>query len=112
MFMRMNTTPKHCALDDMAPETLNQAADTLRVLAHPVRLRIVDLIHTMGELPVSEIMKHLAIAQSAASQHLNHMRRTGLLKSRRDGKEVWYSIADERPIALLNCMCGRREEKT
>ncbi|MDH3982296.1 MAG: metalloregulator ArsR/SmtB family transcription factor, partial [Kiritimatiellaceae bacterium] len=85
---------------------VEQAADMLRMLAHPARLRIVDLLHTTGTLPVSEITQYLEITQSATSQHLNHMRRVGLLKTERRGKEVWYSIADARPIALLNCLCN------
>ncbi len=78
----------------------------LRILAHPVRLRIVDLLNTAGELPVCDITDYLEIAQSATSQHLNHMRRSGLIQSERRGKAVWYSIADRRPIALLNCICN------
>lgn len=77
----------------------------LRQLAHPTRLRIVDLIHTAGTLPVNDIMQYLDLTQSSTSQHLNQMRRTGLLKSERRGKEVWYSMADSRPITLLNCIC-------
>jgi ArsR family transcriptional regulator len=90
----------------MKPERVSQAADMLRTLAHPVRLRIVDALNTAGELPVCELTDYLGIAQAATSQHLNHMRRVGLLKTERRGKEVWYSIADARPIALLNCICA------
>ncbi len=100
MFMRM------CALEKMAPEKLAEAAEMLKTLAHPVRLQIVDLIHSAESLPVGAISERLGLAQAAASQHLNHMRRVGLLKSERQGKEVWYSVADERPIALLNCLCN------
>jgi ArsR family transcriptional regulator len=107
----MKTKELHCALDDMAPEKLNQAADMLRTLAHPVRLQMIDLIHTAQALPVTDIMKHLGTSQSATSQHLNHMRRIGLLQSERRGKEVWYSIADPRPISLLNCICNCGEKK-
>ena len=89
----------------MSPEAIGQAAEILKQLAHPARLRIVDLLHTAGELPVCEITEYLEIAQSATSQHLNQMRRIGLLKSERRGKAVWYSIADNRPIALLKCIC-------
>ncbi|MDF7826537.1 metalloregulator ArsR/SmtB family transcription factor [Pontiellaceae bacterium B12227] len=101
----MKAKELNCALENMTPESLTQASDMLRTLAHPARLQVIDLLHTAGTLPVGEIMDYLDLAQSAASQHLNHMRRTGLLKSERRGKEVWYSIADARPIALLNCLC-------
>ncbi len=102
----MKTKNLSCALENMAPEVIGQAADMLRTLAHPLRLRIVDALHAAHELPVCEITDYLGIAQATTSQHLNHMRRIGLLKAERRGKEVWYSIAGARPIALLNCICN------
>lgn len=105
MFSSMKTKELHCALEKMPPEAVTKAAEMLRTLAHPDRLRIIDALHTAGELPVGEITRYLNIAQSATSQHLNHMRRVGLLKTQRRGKEIWYSISDNRPIALLNCIC-------
>lgn len=102
----MKTNELKCALDKMAPEAVAQAAEMLRQLAHPMRLRMVDLLHAAGELPVCEITEYLGIAQATTSQHLNQMRRVGLLKAERRGKAVWYSIADARPIALLNCICN------
>lgn len=106
MFVGMKTTELHCALENLSADAVSTAAEMLRTLAHPMRLRIIDLLNAAGELPVCEITDYLDIAQSATSQHLNHMRRIGLLKTDRRGKEVWYSLADTRPIALLNCICN------
>jgi DNA-binding transcriptional ArsR family regulator len=106
MLIRMKTKELQCALDQMNPEAVGQAADMLRTLAHPIRLRIIDLLHTADELPVGKITDYLGITQAATSQHLNQMRRDRLLKGERRGKAVWYSIADARPIALLNCICN------
>lgn len=106
MFMRMKTRELNCILENLTPEAVGKAADMLRTLAHPMRLRIVDALNAAGELPVGAITDYLGIAQAATSQHLNHMRRVGLIQSERRGKEVWYSIADQRPIALLNCICN------
>jgi ArsR family transcriptional regulator len=106
MLIRMATKQTNCALDKMAPEFVGQAADMLRLLAHPARLRIVDALNSLGDMPVGALTELLGIAQAATSQHLNQMRRVGLLKSERRGKEVWYSLADARPIALLNCLCN------
>lgn len=102
----MKTKDLNCALEKLGPEAVGQAAEMLKTLAHPARLRIVDVLNTAGALPVCEITGYLGIAQSATSQHLTHMRRVGLLKTERHGKEVWYSIANDRPIALLNCICN------
>ena len=105
-------TPKlsQCALDKMAPEFVSQLADTLRLLAHTDRLRIVDALNTMGEMKVCDLTEHLGIAQSATSQHLNQMRRVGLLKTERRGKEAWYSIGDGRAVGLLNFLCSCHEK--
>ncbi|WP_372808743.1 ArsR/SmtB family transcription factor [Pontiella sp.] len=102
----MTTKPTDCALDKMAPEFVEQAAEMLKLLAHPVRLRIVDALNSLGDMPVGTLTERLGIAQAATSKHLNQMRRVGLLKAQRRGKEVWYSLADDRPIALLNCLCN------
>jgi ArsR family transcriptional regulator len=106
MLIPMKTKQLNCALEHLDSEAVGKAADMLRTLAHPMRLRIIDALNTANELPVSAITDYLGIAQSSTSQHLNHMRRIGLIKSERRGKEVWYSIADARPIALLNCICN------
>ncbi len=93
-------------MDQMSTEAVAYAAEMLRQLAHPARLKIIDLLHTANELPVGGISEYLGLAQSATSQHLNQMRRAGLLVAERRGKAVWYSVADHRPIALLNCICN------
>lgn len=106
MLVNMNAKELNCALEKMTPEWVGQAAEMLKQLAHPMRLRMVDLLHTAGELPVCEITDYLGIAQATTSQHLNQMRRVGLLKAERRGKAVWYSIHDDRSVSLLNCICN------
>ena len=111
MFILMKTVKLKCALDQLSADAVGNAAEMLRTLAHPMRLRIIDLLNTAGEMPVCGITDYLNIAQSDTSRHLNHMRRSGLLKTERRGKEVWYSLADDRPVALLNCICNCCERK-
>ena len=101
----MKSKKLNCALENLSPEAVGNAAEILRTLAHPMRLRIIDLLHAAAALPVSGITEYLGIAQAATSQHLNHMKRVGLIRSERRGKEVWYSVSDPRPLALLNCIC-------
>ena len=105
MFVLMKAGKFDCALEKMAPEAVGRAAEILRMLAHPVRLRIIDALHTAGELPVGQITVYLGIGQAATSQHLNQLRRLGLLKADRRGKEMWYYISDNRPVARLDCIC-------
>lgn len=83
---------------------LGRMAQVLKLLAHPKRLRIIDLLETSGEAPVHDLMERLALPQSATSSHLNLMRHVGLVESERRGKEVWYRLGDRRSLAILNCM--------
>jgi ArsR family transcriptional regulator len=91
-------------LTDLSVELLERMAGTLRVLAHPQRLRIVEILEAETEAPVHEIVARLGLPQAAISQHLNHMRRAGLLKARRRGKEVWYGIAEPSSLIILDCI--------
>jgi ArsR family transcriptional regulator len=84
-------------------ETLEAVAAALRVLAHPIRLRVVELLeqddHTVGELAES-----LDLAPAACSQHLNLMRAHGLLAARRDGKTVYYRVSNPHALNVINCI--------
>lgn len=106
MFIPMKENETKCAFEKMDPEFLTAAADTLRLLAHPDRLRIVDALNTFHEMKVCDLTEYLGIAQSATSQHLNQMRRLGLLQTERRGKESWYSIGDKRAVGLVNFLCN------
>ena len=93
------------ALERADAVALEEMEGVLRQLAHADRLRIIDLLNEAGELPVCEITRYLGIAQAATSKHLAQMRRLGLLRAERRGQAVWYSVADERPVELLRCVC-------
>ncbi len=84
-------------------ERLEQAASVLRVLSHPHRLRICDLLLNQ-RVPVSAIAEHLNIPSNAASQHLNIMRAHGLLAAEREGKAVYYRVVDPRAGWVLDCL--------
>ena len=82
-------------------------AQVLKLLAHPHRLKIIEILESTEKAPVHEITDRLELPQAATSQHLNQMRRVGLVESERHGKEVWYRIADKRSISILNCIRGK-----
>jgi ArsR family transcriptional regulator len=90
------------------PAELARLAAVPRLLAHPERLRIVGRLERGGAAPVHELMADLDLVQGALSQHLNHMKRAGLLQAERRGKEVWYSVADRRAVKVLHCMCCKQ----
>ncbi len=102
--MKSRRRNKTGALSSISPDLLERMADTLKILAHSQRLQIVDLLDSRSSAPVHEIMTALALPQAATSQHLNAMRRAGLLKADRRGKEVWYAIADPRALTILDCI--------
>jgi ArsR family transcriptional regulator len=82
---------------------LEQCADSLRVLAHPQRLRIVELLETR-RLSVGELAEELGRPQAVVSQHLARMRAVGLLAVEREGRSCYYRIANPACPALLACI--------
>jgi len=63
----------------------------LKALAHPKRLEIIHLIRDQ-ELPVSDIHTMLDLPQANISQHLMVLREAGIVSTRRDGKQIYYSL--------------------
>ena len=90
-------------------QQLERAAETLRVVSHPARLRIIELLES-GELSVTQIQEILGITQSQTSQHLNNMRVRGVLKSRKNGNMVYYSIANDDVVKVLHCIRNDRAQ--
>jgi DNA-binding transcriptional ArsR family regulator len=90
-------------------DLLERMAEVLKLLAHVHRLQIVEMLERTDGAPVFEIMERLHLPQAATSQHLNAMKRVGLLRADRRGKEVWYSIADPRALTILNCIRKKKE---
>ena len=90
--------------DGLIPlERLERAASALRVLAHPHRLRICELV-MRDRVSVNDIAEHLGIPASAASQHLGILKAYGLLAPEREGKTVFYRVVDSRPAWILTCI--------
>lgn len=86
----------------MVEEVLDyaQIAEMLRVLAHPIRLRIIDELKD-SDKTVSELWHSIKLPQSLVSQHLSILRHSGIIKSVREGKVVRYSILNPIAIKIL-----------
>jgi DNA-binding transcriptional ArsR family regulator len=84
-------------------EVLSRAAAVLRVLAHPHRLKIVELL-SAGPMSVSQLTDQLHLAQNAVSQHLNFMKAHGILASRREGRSVFYEVVHPHARTVLGCI--------
>ena len=90
---------------DMAQMQQNaaDAAEFLRALGHEGRLMILCYLVT-GEKSVSELEALLGARQAAVSQQLARLRHEGLVRTRRDGKTIFYSLADARTERLLGVL--------
>jgi ArsR family transcriptional regulator len=92
-------------------ERADDAAAFLKALAHSGRLRLLcHLAH--GEKSVGELERLIGARQAAVSQQLARLREEGMVRTRRDGKTVYYALADgrvARTVALLHelfCRAG------
>lgn len=87
-------------------DVLAQAAECLRTLAHPVRLRMVQMLlndnYTVGELAEAcEIPNHMA------SEHLRLMQHCGFLSRRKEGRYTYYEVAEPHLADIMKCIEGR-----
>ncbi|MCW8130697.1 MAG: winged helix-turn-helix transcriptional regulator [Planctomycetota bacterium] len=91
-------------------EALEQAAECLRALAHPHRLRIVQmLLH--GRYTVGELAEACGIPSHMASEHLRLMQRCGFLVNEKEGRKAYYRVAEahlERIMACIEARFGNR----
>ena len=92
--------PPHLLIDS---EHIQRAADILKTVAHPARLRIIDLLEA-GEQPVANICKCLDAPQPTISHHLALMKAKGILSSRRNGNQIFYSVANRNVIEVIHCV--------
>lgn len=90
----------------LSDAALEGAAECLKTIAHPVRLRIIELLlgewHTVGELAEA-----CAVSQSAMSTHLRILADRGLLKPIREGRSVYYEIAEPGLQSIMACIHKR-----
>jgi ArsR family transcriptional regulator len=82
---------------------LELAAPLIRIAAHPIRLRIIDLL-SRGEACVGDIAAAAETPQAIASQHLATLRQAGVLSSTRDGQRVYYRLVRSELVKLLDCI--------
>lgn len=81
-----------------------EVAGLLRLLSHPNRL-LVSCDLTAGEKSVSEIEANTGVMQPHLSRELARLREAGLIKARRESKNVYYRIADKRLVSLIDALC-------
>jgi DNA-binding transcriptional ArsR family regulator len=93
-------SPRATGPDGQAHPIYRLKADMFRLLGHPVRVRVLELLRD-GELTVGELQAALELDSGGMSQHLTAMRRQGVLESRKAGVKVYYRVKDPRTFQLL-----------
>lgn len=79
-------------------------SEFLKVLAHPVRLCIVNGLLNSGGCNVSHMQDCLEIPQSTISQHLQKLRAAGIIEGERNGLEIVYRVKDDRVKILVESL--------
>ena len=89
-------------------DKLDNAASTIKAIAHPMRIAIIQMLFANKKMNVTEIYKKLKIEQASASHHLSILKNRHLLESRRAGKKTFYSLNEATLINVIECidLCG------
>jgi DNA-binding transcriptional ArsR family regulator len=87
-------------------ENLQRAAECLRTLAHPMRLRMVQMM-LQGEYTVGELAEACEIPSHMASEHLRMMQHCGFLSRRQDGRRTFYQVAEPAVARIMQCIESR-----
>ncbi|HSF95431.1 MAG TPA: metalloregulator ArsR/SmtB family transcription factor [Thermohalobaculum sp.] len=100
---------------DRMMRNAQRATDFLKALAHESRLMILCDLASGGERTVTELENFLGQRQAAVSQQLARLRVEGLVETRRDGKAIYYRLADGRAARILEVVysmfCAEDAEK-
>lgn len=98
--------PRNKTPELMGMEALNQAVECLKTLAHPHRLRMVQML-LRGEYTVGELADACAISSPMASEHLRLMQRCGFLDASKEGRFVYYRVIESHLANLMACVEAR-----
>ena len=88
---------KHLTDDD----TLYKLAELFKVFGDPTRIRILHLL-SGKEFCVQDIADELSMTQSAISHQLRILKQAALVKFRRDGKTIYYALADDHVATIMS----------
>ncbi len=85
-------------------EKLEFVSSMFKMLGHPLRLQLVELLDLHGPTSVNGLAELTGQTQPTVSLYLNRLKGLGLLGSRREGKETYYFLAHPKLPTLLDCM--------
>jgi len=87
-------------------EALEKAAECLKTLAHPHRLRMVQML-LRGRYTVGELAEACGIPSHMASGHLRLMQRCGFLTNEKNGRKAYYQIVETHLASIMSCIEAR-----
>ncbi|HSG16598.1 MAG TPA: metalloregulator ArsR/SmtB family transcription factor [Anaerolineae bacterium] len=94
-----NETMVNIELDE---STAAQVAELFSALGDTSRIRIIALL-SEAEMNVGQLADRVGLSQSAASHHLRHLRQMRLVRTRKDGRHVYYHLDDEHIKDIFGC---------
>ena len=100
----LQAPPGGTAEQDESDEVFESAADLFRLLATPIRLKIISALCGQ-EKNVSQLLAEIETTQPNMSQHLATLYRAGVLTRRRDATQIYYRIGSERAASLCRAVC-------
>jgi ArsR family transcriptional regulator len=80
---------------------LETATETLRAIAHPIRIAIVDMLYKKKQMSVTEIFEQLGIEQAIASHHLRILKNQNVTDVKRIGKNSMYFLTDDEYYNII-----------
>jgi DNA-binding transcriptional ArsR family regulator len=103
----MATKTRAAGSQSLTPlKDLEQAAECLRTVAHPHRLRMIQML-LRGRYTVGELAEVCQIASHMASEHLRLLQRCGLLTVEKEGRKAYYRIAEPHLADIMACVEAR-----
>lgn len=89
--------------ESISMETMDRVASILRVISHPVRLKLIELLE-FRHMTVGELAQETGLAPHACSQHLRIMQARNVLASKREGKTVYYEVICPQALHTIHCI--------
>ena len=81
-----------CMEEELDHERVEKIAFVLKTIAHQMRIAIIDLLNANEKMSVNDITAYLGLEQSLTLHHLANMKMKGILTSKREGKNIFYSL--------------------
>ena len=85
------------------PEIFRRAGECLRILSHPMRLQLVELL-LQDRFTVGELAEECDLLPHVASEHLRKLEGCGLLTKERDGRKTYYRSAQDCVTQIMDCV--------